>query len=75
MSKQLVVAALSNEIYLANINKNGMMSDSGREVVTDQVIQAMFQHMKKLYDRTGKTKYIIDGFGQIEFTPLEDDTQ
>jgi len=36
---QLVTAAMSGEIYLARINKDGLMGE-GRRVITDECLQA-----------------------------------
>lgn len=71
MPKKIVNAFVSNKIYLANVRKDGTMSDSGREEITDDVIISMFQHMKSMSERNDKTKYSIEGVGSIEFFPEE----
>ncbi|MBG9603943.1 hypothetical protein ABE25_17825 [Cytobacillus firmus] len=58
---KLVVAALSGEIYLARINKNGFMGDS-RRIATDDCLRATTEwfmaNNKKMiaYDHNSKGK-------------------
>lgn len=76
MTKQLVNAFLSNKIYLAKINKDGMMSDTGREDFTDNAIRSVIGHMKTEFERAQSKEpnretfsYAMDGIGKITFTP------
>lgn len=79
MAKELVNSFMANRIYLANMNKNGMMSDSGRRDMTEEAVKAVFQHMngeykKKLKDDSeaeGIT-FSIEGFGSLRFEPEND---
>lgn len=71
MAKKIVNAFMSNRIYLANVKKDGTMSDA-REDVTDDVIYATFQRMKTNFERDGKSRIVIKDVGEIKFTPYDE---
>ncbi|WP_430508566.1 DUF7446 family protein, partial [Lactococcus cremoris] len=56
--KNMVIAnaAISNDIYLTTINKDGMMSLK-RKVITEDVLRATVQNMKKDAERNGRVVY------------------
>lgn len=56
--KNMVIAnaAISNDIYLTTINKDGMMSLK-RKVITEDVLRAAVQNMKKDAERNGRAVY------------------
>ena len=56
--KNIVIAnaAISNDIYLTTINKDGMMSLK-RKVITEDVLRATVQNMKKDAERNGRVVY------------------
>ncbi|QIW88773.1 hypothetical protein P59_176 [Bacillus phage P59] len=72
MPKKLVNSFMANRIYFANVNKDGTMSDRGRQDVTDDVVYAMFTHMKQMKDIKNRSKYYIEGVGMIQFTPEDE---
>lgn len=68
MSKRLVVSAMANRIYYADILKDGAMG-TRRVDLTDDVIRAVAMHLEAIYRTKGKAGYKIEGIGQIEFIP------
>jgi hypothetical protein len=68
MTKEMAVSFLGNRIYYGNILKDGTMSDN-RIDLTDQVIRALFTHMKNMHETKGHGAYQIKGVGEIRFTP------
>ncbi|MCT0052076.1 DUF7446 family protein [Lactococcus lactis] len=56
--KNMVIAnaAISNDIYLTTINKDGMMSLK-RKVITEDVLRAAVQNMQKDTERNGRAIY------------------
>lgn len=55
-----IVCGCFGTIYYAQILKNGLMSDSNRENVTDDALLAVLQHimsMKEYQDRDGFSGY------------------
>lgn len=56
-----IVCGIFGNIYYATILKNGIMSDRDRVDVTDEAIDAVFQHIVSMekFDTKGFAGYII----------------
>lgn len=75
MPKGLVVTALSNQIEYVTHNGKGLITGK-RENVTDDAINAVFEHMMREYQtRISKGEerdsfgYYFKGFGTIKYFP------
>ena len=77
MATGLVNNALSNKIEWATHNGKGLITGK-RKDVTDEAIKIMFSHMLNAYRRhdesieEGHFAYMIDGIGELRFTPSEE---
>jgi hypothetical protein len=58
---------ITNKIYAGNTRKDktGLELWTKKEDITEQAIKAVFEHMYQLAKETGKSQYIIDGFGKM----------
>ena len=69
-SKKLLASPLSNKIYLATAKDTGngnALVTGKKEDYTDEAINAVFQHMFYLAEKTGFYEYEYPSQGKVQF--------
>lgn len=76
--KKLLASAISNKIYLAlakEVEVEKYIVIGEKEDYTDEVINAMFQHMFYLAEETGFYEYEYPDKGKLQFIRSKDEAE